>query len=292
MSEPSGELPAEGEATASNSHGPRAALATPGQAAGGLVLIALLFFTLAGGLSLLVGMEPALFLAQWIGLFLAVLLLARLQRLDLRQVFFLRKPARRELTAGLFLILGGMPLALFLAWVQGFFMEVPTELLEQLQEMVTADTLPRLLWLLVLLAVTPAVCEEFVFRGFLLSSTERRFSVVPLLLLNGAVFGAFHLNAFRILPTAFLGALLALVVWRTRSIWTGVFMHMMNNAAIVILSAEPFLPLMEGMMEDRPPLLILPLALASLGFGAYLLFSESAEADDAGQRSSTWDGAG
>lgn len=218
-------------------------------------------------------MEPGLLLAQWVALLVPVVLFARLRRLDLGQVFFLRKPAGRELTAGALVVLGGLPLALFLAWLQGLFMEVPTELLEELQELVTADTAGRLLWLLLVLAVTPAICEEFLFRGFLLSSTERRFAPLPLFLLNGAVFGVFHLNAFRILPTAFLGVLLALVVWRTRSIWTGVLMHMINNGLIVVLSSAPLMPVWEGSMEDRPPLVVLPVALLVMGLGLYMLFT-------------------
>ena len=61
-------------------------------------------------------------------------------------------------------------------------------------------------------------------------------------LLNGVMFGAFHLSfetVIRFLPTAWLGIVIAWAVWRTASIWTGVLMHLVNNASIVLLASMP-----------------------------------------------------
>jgi hypothetical protein len=61
-------------------------------------------------------------------------------------------------------------------------------------------------------------------------------------LVSALVFGAFHLSfetAIRFLPTAWLGLVLGYVVWHTRSIFTGMLMHLVNNATVVLLLSTP-----------------------------------------------------
>ena len=70
------------------------------------------------------------------------------------------------------IILGGTPLVWFLTWVQGFVFPMPQEFLEGMSDFLTANSPSRILWLLFLVALTPAVCEEVLFRGVLLSGYE------------------------------------------------------------------------------------------------------------------------
>ena len=112
----------------------------------------------------------------------------------------------------------------------------------------------------------------------LLSGTRRHLAPIRLIVLNGVIFGAFHLSfetAFRFLPTAWLGILLAWVVWRTGSIWTGSLMHFLNNGIVVLIAASPTLGQFLSEWEERPPLLVLPMAVACIGAGAYLLNGSS-----------------
>jgi sodium transport system permease protein len=53
----------------------------------------------------------------------------------------------------------------------------------------------------------------------------------------GGIFGLFHVSLFRILPTAYLGLILALVVVLTGSILPAVLWHALNNAAVLVPSA-------------------------------------------------------
>ena len=128
-------------------------------------------------------------------------------------------------------------------------------------------------WLLLLLAVTPALCEEVVFRGVLLGGT-RRLAPWRVVLLNGIVFGAFHLSfetAIRFLPTAWLGIVIAWAVLKSRSIWTGALMHLLNNGTIVLLASVPTLREMFANPNAPPPLWLLPVAVLSLVAGVRVL---------------------
>ena len=88
---------------------------------------------------------------------------------------------------------------------------------------------------LFLFALTPAICEEALFRGLILRSLLRRFPAGISILIASLLFGLFH-GTERLLPTATLGVLLALVTWRSGSLWPAVILHALNNAILVLLA--------------------------------------------------------
>jgi membrane protease YdiL (CAAX protease family) len=195
-------------------------------------------------------------------------------RYDVRRTLALRRPSPRALAAALLIIAGGIPVAWTLAWLQSLVMELPWQLLEGLQQLLQAPDRSRLLWLLLLVAVVPAVCEELVFRGVLLQSLGRELTVGKAVVLSAAVFGAFHLStetAIRFLPTMWTGLLLGYVVWHTRSIFAGMLMHFVNNATAVLLVSSPALQHVLTGETGRPHWAVLLAAPLLLAAGVRLL---------------------
>jgi len=97
------------------------------------------------------------------------------------------------------------------------------------------DGAPAPLWLVwLIIAVTPAVCEEFFFRGLVLSGL-RRLGLWPALIACALLFGLAHSSIYRLLPTFFIGLLLSWLVWKTGSIWTGIVAHALNNGIAATL---------------------------------------------------------
>ncbi len=248
-----------------------------------LVSVALLFLVVGVALQVFLG-EVGLLLSQWGVLLGSALAFVVLGQYDLRQTLSLRRPTSRQAVAAVLLMAGGTPIAWFIAWIQGFFIPVPVELLEALRDFLITDDPVRILWLLFLVAVTPAICEEVVFRGVLLSGSARRFSPAGVILFNGAVFGLFHLTpqtAFRFLPTAWLGVLLAYVAWRTRSIWLPMGMHFLNNGVILIFTVAPGVRDRFAEVDREPPLVLLPLSILLLVVG-FRMLGEASGDDGAG----------
>jgi sodium transport system permease protein len=211
--------------------------------------------------------------AEWLLLFVPALLFGLAGRYDLRRTLSLAPPTGRGALAGVLLVGGALPLVWLIGWLQSFVLPIPWELLEGLEQLVTADSLGRFVWLIVILALTPAVCEEIVFRGVLLGGT-RTLEPWRMIVLNGVVFGAFHLSfetAIRFLPTALLGMLIAWAVWRTGSIWVGVLMHFLNNASIVALTSTPAVREVFSDPEAPPPLWLVPLGATMLAAGVAAL---------------------
>ena len=52
----------------------------------------------------------------------------------------------------------------------------------------------------------------------------------------GALFGFFHLSLARILPTGILGVLLCFTAWRAQSLFVPIFIHILHNGVVLVLS--------------------------------------------------------
>ncbi len=91
-----------------------------------------------------------------------------------------------------------------------------------------------LFWLVFFLSVSPGIFEELLFRGSLLESMKRDWKWPKVVLWQGLYFGLIHLSIYRLAPTAILGALLAGLALRTRSVIPAMALHMTYNATVVM----------------------------------------------------------
>lgn len=99
------------------------------------------------------------------------------------------------------------------------------------------DNLGMLCLNLLVLAIVPAVCEEFFFRGamqkvFSSCISSHHLSIV----LTATLFSVFHGELFAFLPRFFLGLVLGYLFYYGKSIWVNVVAHFVNNALVVVLS--------------------------------------------------------
>lgn len=215
--------------------------------------------------------ERGLLLSQLLLIGLPALLFAWLGPFDLRAALALRPIGGRSLAAAILLMAGGLPIGWMLGWLQTFVLKIPEEFLGNLQGLLTAATPQRLAWLLLLVAVTPAICEELVFRGVLLQGLAKEWTMPRAVAVSALVFGAFHLSfetAIRFLPTLWLGLLFGYVVWHTRSLYASMLMHFLNNAVAVLLVSSVGLQGLVTTASGEPKweimLVSLPLFVAGL----------------------------
>ena len=92
-----------------------------------------------------------------------------------------------------------------------------------------------LVFLIATMALTPAICEEIVFRGYLQRQLERSAGVIWGIVITGIIFGCFHLRLSQVLPLSVIGIYLAYLTWRTGSIWPAIIVHFANNAFTIVL---------------------------------------------------------
>jgi membrane protease YdiL (CAAX protease family) len=89
-----------------------------------------------------------------------------------------------------------------------------------------------------LLIVVAPFAEEVFFRGFLYQAFRNSFGVLPGALLSGLIFGGIHLEFFKLVQLAILGVILALLFEKTKSLWSPIILHAVNNtlAYVYLLS--------------------------------------------------------
>lgn len=84
------------------------------------------------------------------------------------------------------------------------------------------------------IAVLPAIGEEFVFRGNVAQGLKQKgygFAIV----ISSVLFGLFHGNALQLVHQALLGAVMCYVAFATGSFWGAAIIHFINNAIALLL---------------------------------------------------------
>lgn len=143
----------------------------------------------------------------------------------------------------------------------------PRALVEKMKAMLLERPLPVALFLF---AVTPAVCEEFLFRGAILQGLRRRFSDRTAIVVTAALFALFHLDLHRMLPTGLLGIMLGYIAVNTGSLAPAMLAHFTNNATLIILAAQGFDDASERMSVTEQAM-ALAVALIVVAAGAHLI---------------------
>jgi sodium transport system permease protein len=97
-------------------------------------------------------------------------------------------------------------------------------------------------WIILWLAIVPALAEELFFRGFLLRALEAKLSQIYVVGITGVAFALFHvlspggLLIERLLPALLLGMVLGILAARSGSVWPGVLLHALNNGVLLALA--------------------------------------------------------
>lgn len=106
-------------------------------------------------------------------------------------------------------------------------------------ELLNKFMLDTKLWEKILIfSLTPAICEEILFRGLIFGSLKEKMDMKYAIILSGFLFGLFHLYPGKILSTALLGMLFAYVVAKTGSIITAMTLHFINNSFSLLLGSN------------------------------------------------------
>ena len=129
-----------------------------------------------------------------------------------------------------------VPVLLVLSWALGDvytrIIPVPPESLNPF-EAIMESWGGRLAITVFAVAVAPLV-EEFVFRGLIQRTLERRYGAAVGITAGAGVFALIHLLPWIFPLHFFLGLAFGFAVYATRSIWSGVILHAANNTAAML----------------------------------------------------------
>lgn len=178
-------------------------------------------------------------LAQFLVLGIPAVFLARLHTTKGMAYLRLRKPDAKLLGLSVLCYICIFPL---IQWVATFNASIPIpEMLREwensqlmLIEAISAQQV-GIIFSLLTVAVTPAICEELIFRGYLQRNLDRVVPAAVSIVIIGILFGAYHLRFSQVLPLSVLGIYFAYVTWRTGNLWPAILIHFLHNGSMVLL---------------------------------------------------------
>lgn len=146
-----------------------------------------------------------------------------------------------NLLLGSMLILAAFPLAQFAYWLNmqipmpSFLVEMEQGTAEMVKNLLIVDQ-PHELWFnLFVIAVIPAIGEEFIFRGILQKKLMEQFKKPHVAIWVAAlIFSAIHMQFQGFLSRMLLGAILGYLYHWTGNLWVPIIAHLVNNAVQII----------------------------------------------------------
>lgn len=104
-------------------------------------------------------------------------------------------------------------------------------------KIVMVDSVQLLLVNILVMAVLPAIAEEFFFRGALMHIVQRMVKNHHLTIwITAIIFSAIHIQFYGFFPRMLLGAFFGYMLVWTQNIWVPVVGHFINNASVTILA--------------------------------------------------------
>jgi membrane protease YdiL (CAAX protease family) len=119
--------------------------------------------------------------------------------------------------------------------VKSFF-DTMNELVEKTYgNMLTADSVPEMFLVILVIAVIPAISEEVMFRGYIQRSFEFKIKPVWAALITAVFFGLYHFNPYGLLPLISLGFYFGFAAYISKSLIVPMFLHFVNNFGAIML---------------------------------------------------------
>ncbi|MCX7841602.1 MAG: CPBP family intramembrane metalloprotease [Clostridia bacterium] len=169
---------------------------------------------------------------QYILILIPVLLYVIINKLDFKEVFRLNRlkivPAVLIAFSSVFAYFAASFINTLVVYLLQFIGNIPS------QPIPAPQNLYELAIGILVVAVSPAICEEALHRGIMLSAYEKR-GTKKAIVITSIIFGFFHFDITNLLGPIFLGMLIGYYVVRTNSIYAGMLAHFLNNAIAEVL---------------------------------------------------------
>lgn len=206
---------------------------------------------------------------------------------------FLRFSARSDTPSMLgltfVLILAIQPTIWFLGWLNAFLpvpdllSEFQSSQMQMIENFLRGDHL--LLLTLFHVGVVPAICEEVLYRGYVMRAFEKSWGILPAILISGLLFGLYHVQLSNLLPLATIGIILGYVTWVSESIYPAMLAHFVNNGGSVLVgSYYPDTAFAEMTPETMPPVWAVAVSIIISGYLIYFMYQQHKSLSPTGER--------
>lgn len=230
------------------------------------LIIMLLFLFVFAPLQLHFGMT-GLLLTE-LGLLAVTLLAVRVTGQDFRDVFPIRRPRFGQIMGTILLWAGCFLSVMLVTLITMYFF--PEGFLDVSSGMTSMFASVPAFFSFLIVAVSPAICEEAMHRGFIMYTFRGISRDWAAVICIGLIFGLFHLDPYRFLPTALLGMGLAYIMRKSNNLLLPALFHFINNSLSFLASLSGAGAAGEEAQQAAAELLASP-SMLLLSLGSYLV---------------------
>ncbi len=95
--------------------------------------------------------------------------------------------------------------------------------------LVETHSVLELLYIIIIVSVTPALCEEVLFRGLIQKNILLGSNVTLSWIVTGVIFALYHVNPFLVVPLMLIGMFFSFLLHRSQTIILPMIAHFTNN---------------------------------------------------------------
>lgn len=226
-----------------------------GFAVASLVIVFVLYQFVGGGITLLIAggsitedsvmlARGATMVAQFLFLLIPTLWLVQRQHGVLSAALSFRKPSMNEIVLSILGMVALLQAAEGYIYFQGkiplpesivpFVEQIKKMIEETYRVLVESHSLPELIFVIFVVSVTPAICEEVLFRGLVQKNLSLAVNAKRGAIVTGIIFGLYHFNPFHAVPLIALGIYFSFLQYRSQTLIIPMIAHFVNNAISVI----------------------------------------------------------
>lgn len=155
---------------------------------------------------------------------------------DIRQSYGFQKTGIKSYLGGVFTIIGMFPISIVISTgLINLFPQSADNVVTVFSDLMDGNIFA----VLFVMAVTPAICEEMMFRGMIFHGMKAKYRTAAAIVSVAVLFGLYHMSLVKFIPTGLLGLVLCYTVYVTDSIYPAMLMHFINNALSVLISCYP-----------------------------------------------------
>jgi len=140
----------------------------------------------------------------------------------------------REIVLAMLVTVFIFPFSSFLVDILVKALGIPKVILDANSMLFTPNSNSEFILMIYAIAVTPAICEEILFRGYFQRTLERKTGMKSFII-TGILFGLFHMQPLTLISLSMLGILLSYFYYRSQSILPSSAAHFTNNFLAILL---------------------------------------------------------
>jgi len=178
------------------------------------------------------------------------------------------------------LIIAIQPTIWFLSWINAFipvpevFSNMQNTQMQMIENYLRGDHL--LMLTLFHVGLVPAICEETLYRGYVMRAFQKSWGIWPAIIVSGLLFGLYHIQLSNLIPLATLGMLFAYITWVSESIIPAIIAHLVNNGGSVLVGTYyPESAFAEITPESMPPLWAVIISLLITAYIVYWMYGQN-----------------